>query len=211
MSMQIDRHSATFVSTSLETPSRERTVSPFRRGHKSMSRVSKSLQSAKRVAFRAFLLLVTFARVAYSTLFSLPPFFFTMSDELLFCSNISIVKISSRLCFITNGTVRLDQSSFFQVSPHLEGSSAKLELSKLHSHAFYFVRLSLTRVSWEIRLNNSDLTKVFVSRRVKLTATTTHLNVTTSGSPKLGGFLTTAAVWERPKQSYSQHLPGHDL
>lgn len=39
---------------------------------------------------------------------------------------------------------------------------------------------SRPRVSWEIRLDNSDLTKVFVSRRVKLTATTTRLNASHS-------------------------------
>lgn len=126
--------------------------------------------------------------------------FFSRQVTLPFRSNISIAKVSSSPCLTTNCTVRLDQGSFFQVSLHLEGSSARLELSELHSHASYLVYFSPARASREIRLDNSGLTKVFVSCRAKLTATTTtaRLNASpSSGSPKLGGFLTTAAVWER--------------
>jgi len=65
-----------------------------------------------------------------------------------------LLKYIDRKSFLpsTNGTVRLDQDSFFQVFLHF----ARLKLSELHLHASYFVHFSHPRVSWEIRLDNSD-------------------------------------------------------
>lgn len=73
--------------------------------------VFPNLYKAKGVTFRAFLLLVTatvsLTLIVFATRLS-------RRVTLLFCSNISIAKVS-RMFYLANGTVRLDQGSFFRV------------------------------------------------------------------------------------------------
>lgn len=125
---------------------------------------------APRVTFRAFLLLVT-PPVSLTRHRFRRRVLFTTWVTLLLCPDISIAKVSCPPCFIANGTVRLDQDSFFSSSLFtLRRFLRKVETSRT---SFACISTSFTprpRASWEIRHDNSDLTKVFVPRRVNLMA-----------------------------------------
>lgn len=158
MSMQIDPAFGYICFNELRNAvSREEAV-PLRKGHKSLSCISKSLQSEGSYFPHVFIARY-FARIARSTLFPSSEFH-SRRMTLLFCSNISIAKVF--LVFHSaNGIVRLDQGFFFQVPLRLceRFSFAKLKLSQLYLHAAYFV--TSPRVSWEIRARQFiDLTKV---------------------------------------------------
>lgn len=116
MSMQIGRYSATFVSTSLGTPSRAKKQFLHTKAIK-VCPVFPNLCKAKGVTFRTFLLLVTSPASLTRHCFRrrVP---FTTSDATFLLRNISIAKVS--LTFHSaNGAARLDQGFFFQVSLRL--------------------------------------------------------------------------------------------
>lgn len=119
--------------------SREEAV-PSRKKAIKVCPVFPNLYKAKGVYLPRVFIARYFARIPHSTLFPSSRFL-SRRVTLLFCSNISIAKVS--LVFHSaNGTVRLDQGFFFQVSTLVwKVPPQKLKLSELHSHAAYFVIL----------------------------------------------------------------------
>lgn len=112
MSMQIGRYSATFVSTSLGTPSRAKKQFLYAKAIK-VCPVFPNLCKAKGVTFRTFLLPVT--SPASLTRHCFRRVSFTTSDVTFLLWNISIAKVSL-MFHSANGAARLDRGFFSQVS-----------------------------------------------------------------------------------------------
>lgn len=212
MSMQIDRHSATFVSTSLGTPSREGTAPPSRRGHKSLPRVSKSLQSAKRVTFRAFLLLVTLPVLLTRHYFRRRIFFFSRRVTSYFSAQIYRSRKFPPVRVFQHEWHSTIRSRLFLPSLSTLGRFLRKVETFWTSFACILLRSPLARACPGRLGSTIQIWRKF-SFRVKLMATTTTTRLNASQRVAVRNL---ADFWQRPpfgnayKQRYSQHLPGHD-
>lgn len=222
MSMQIGWHSATFVSTSLGTPSREEAgSSSFAEAIKVHPSCFQIFTKRRESLSNAFLLLVISLASHTSTLFS-PLFFFTTSDATFLLRYISI-EVARSFFFVFHRELpfhRSDQT--FCPSMCLYNWKrflrAKVETSReLHSYAYsyfgYFILLwprARARVSQEISLDNSKLKRSF--RLVSRKANYALRRVTTVAAVQ-----NLANFWQRPSRAafgnayVARYSPKHQI